>query len=247
MYYPDRDAAPLPSLEYHEIEASCPESSTADEEMRREAIDAPAITAELPEDSQEERDEHFTIIEFGAGRMPLLTNPHAPDIVQLYSEGGRYIGIDPDKEDLAAGEKFSDYYIERYAQAGQSVDTAFMHAEIGQGGTLPALLALEAGSAGRVVLSNIFTDPRINDNPALCDSLAHAALQAIRDSGEIVVIGTYTPGFFSKDRIVRLFEAVGCARAGSDDVRLYYPQNWRRAIDSEAYAERFRRGSRDTI
>jgi hypothetical protein len=165
----------------------------------------------------------------------------APDTKRLYEQGGRYIGLDANPASQQAGAEVADLYVAVHANPEVEVETTFQEARITPETPLPA--GLEPGSAHRVVMNNVLTDPRVEERPEVCQAIANAAAELIRRDGEVVVIGTATPYVFPPERVTQLMGSVGLEHVGSDDVSLHYPQGDRDNLPRGVYAERYRRAS----
>jgi len=181
----------------------------------------------------------FTIVEIGAGRSPILTNPDTPDVARLYHEGGNYIAIDANADDIQSGAQAAAPYQRTHRKWRAKLHTSFEHGIIEPDEPLPSILTPD--SADRVILGNVLTDPRVARTPDLCEALASAAMQLVRKSpiGEVVVIGTLTPRVFPADATRVLMEKAGLEYAGSDRLVGYIPTRCRK-VDSQSYVDRYR-------
>jgi hypothetical protein len=181
----------------------------------------------------------FTLVEIGGGMDPILSNTEAPDVKRLYQQGGKYVGLDPDATRLAQGQESSRLYVAAHADPDAEIQTEFIQAGVSPDSPLPE--SLEPNSADRVVISNVFTDPRVSPDARL--AIAESARELVRqDTGEVVVVGTLAPVVFPAERVTELFESVGFEHVGSDDIAAYYLPGSDPDIEPNTlvYAERYR-------
>ncbi|HEU4913980.1 MAG TPA: hypothetical protein VFT16_01050 [Candidatus Saccharimonadales bacterium] len=184
--------------------------------------------------------EKFTVVEFGSGRDPVISYyDTAPDIVRLYSAGGKYIGVDASAYNLERGQRSSMRLTEE-SQEGAEVTTEFRQGTILPEAPLPE--TVEPDSADRVIIKNVLTNQPIAIDPDATAAIAEAARAAVRKepAGEVVVVGTLTADEYPAAAVIELFTAHGFEHVGTDDVGLYLPPGWKKYVEVSAYAERFR-------